>query len=110
MPLRNSSNQTRTVTVSIQTPVKDEGGSDRLLFLQPRVEQVFFRGTVRVRYLDDDGVERTRYVHLVQRRGQTGEPLLRLEMQGGERRQVQVDFLYPPDATPPQVLTVRTEG
>ena len=110
LPLRNSSNQTQTVTVSIQTPVKDEGGSDRLLFLQPRVEQVFFRGTVRVRYPDDNGVERTRYVHLVQRRGQTGEPLLRLEMQGGERRQVQVDFLYPPDATPPQVLTVRTEG
>ncbi|MBE9053985.1 DUF3370 family protein [Nostocales cyanobacterium LEGE 11386] len=110
LPLRNFSNQTRTVTVSIQTPVKDEGGSDRLLFLQPRVEQVFFRGTVRVRYTDDNGVNRTRYVHLVQRRGQMGEPLVRLQMQAGETRQVQVDFLYPPDATPPQVLTVRTEG
>lgn len=110
LPLRNVSNQTRTVNVSIQTPVKDEGGSNRLLFLRPRVEQVFFRGTVRVRYADDNGVERTRYVHLVQRRGQTGEPLVRLQMQAGETRQVQVDFLYPPDATPPQVLTVRTEG
>ncbi|WP_414541311.1 DUF3370 family protein [Nostoc sp. CCY0012] len=110
LPLRNFSNQTRTVSVSMQTPVKDEGGSDRLLFLWPRVEQVFFRGTVRVRYADDNGVERTRYVHLVQRRGQTGEPLVRLQMQAGETRQVQVDFLYPPDATPPQVLTVRTEG
>ncbi|HYW19012.1 MAG TPA: DUF3370 family protein [Nodularia sp. (in: cyanobacteria)] len=110
LPLRNSSSQTRTVTVSIQTPVKDEGGRDRLLFLQPWVEQVFFRGTVRVRYADDNGVEKTRYVHLVQRRGQRGEPLVKLEMQGGDRRQVQVDFLYPPDATPPQVLTVRTEG
>ncbi|MBW4561809.1 MAG: DUF3370 family protein [Mojavia pulchra JT2-VF2] len=109
LPLQNSSNQTQTVTVSMQTPVKDEGGTDRLLFLKPRVEQIFFRGTVRVHYTDDNGGEKTRYVHLVQRRGQTGEPLVTLKMLGGEKRQVQVDFLYPPDSTPPQVLTVRTE-
>jgi hypothetical protein len=90
--------------------VKDEGGTDRLLFLKPRVEQIFFRGTVRVRYRDDNGGEITRYVHLVQRRGDVGEPLVRLKMLGGEKREVRVDFLYPPDSTPPQVLTVRTEG
>jgi hypothetical protein len=110
LPLRNITNQTQTVTVSIQTPVKDEGGTDRLLFLKPGVEQIFFRGTVRVRYIDDNGVEKTRYVHLVQRRGQRGEALVTLKMLAGGKRQVQVDFLYPPDSTPPQVLTVRTEG
>jgi hypothetical protein len=110
LPLRNITNRTQTVTVSIQTPVKDEGGTDRLLFLKPGVEQIFFRGTVRVRYIDDNGVEKTRYVHLVQRRGQRGEPLVTLKMLAGGKREVQVDFLYPPDSTPPQVLTVRTEG
>ncbi|BAY20826.1 hypothetical protein NIES2100_05700 [Calothrix sp. NIES-2100] len=110
LPLQNSSNQTQTVTVSMHTPVKDEGGTDRLLFLKPRVEQIFFRGTVKVRYTDDNGVDKTRYVHLVQRRGQMGEPLATLKMSGGEKRQVQVNFLYPPDSTPPQVVTVRTEG
>ncbi|MDZ7959657.1 MAG: DUF3370 family protein [Aulosira sp. DedQUE10] len=110
LPLQNSSNQSRTVAVSINTPMKDEGGTDRLLFLKPQVEQIFFRGTVRVRYTDDNGEEKTRYVHLVQRRGQTGEPLATLKMSGGEKRQVQVDFLYPPDSTPPQVVTVRTQG
>jgi hypothetical protein len=110
LPLRNITNQTQTVTVSIQTPVKDEGGTDRLLFLKPGVEQIFFRGTVRVSYIDDNGVEKTRYVHLVQRRGQRGEPLVTLKMLAGGKREVQVDFLYPPDSTPPQVLTVRTEG
>jgi hypothetical protein len=110
LPLFNSSNQTRTVTVAIQTPLKDEGGTDRLLFLNPQVEQVFFRGTVRIGYTDDNGREQTRYVHLVQRRGQPGEALVRLKMLGGEKRQVRVDFLYPPDSTPPQVVTVRTEG
>ncbi|MBD2563683.1 MULTISPECIES: DUF3370 family protein [Nostoc] len=110
LPLRNITNQTQVVNVSIQTPIKDEGGTDRLLFLKPGVEQIFFRGTVRVRYIDDNGVEKTRYVHLVQRRGQRGEPLVTLKMLAGGKREVQVDFLYPPDSTPPQVLTVKTEG
>jgi hypothetical protein len=48
-------------------------------------------------------------VHLIQRRGQEGEALATLKMPSGDRRLVQVDFLYPPDATPPQVLTVRSE-
>ncbi|MBD1835182.1 DUF3370 family protein [Cyanobacteria bacterium FACHB-472] len=110
LPLNNSTNQPKTVTVSVQTPLKDEGGTDRLLFLNPRVNQVFFRGTVRVTYTDDNKVEKTRYVHLVQRRGQPGEPLVTLKMPPGEKRQVRVDFLYPPDSTPPQVLTVKTAG
>lgn len=110
LPLFNSSSQVRYVTVSVQTPVKDEGGTDRLLFLKPPVEQVFFRGTVRVRYRNNRGSEQTRYVHLVQRRGQPGDALVNLQLAPGEKRQVQVDFLYLPDSTPPQVLTVKTEG
>jgi hypothetical protein len=110
LPLHNPGTQTRNITVSIHTPLKDEGGNDRLLFLRPQVEQIFFRGTVRVRYADDNGGEKTRYVHLVQRRGQLGEPLVRLQLPGGGKKRVQVDFLYPPDSTPPQVLTVKTEG
>jgi hypothetical protein len=110
LPLKNTTSQPQTVTVSMQTPLKDEGGTDRLLFLNPRVEQVFFRGTVRVRYEDGREQLQTRYVHLVQRRGQRGEPLVRLNLPPGARREVRVDFIYPPDSTPPQVLTVRTEG
>jgi hypothetical protein len=49
-------------------------------------------------------------VHLVQKRGQPGEPLVSLNMKAGDRSLVEVDFLYPPDATPPQVLTVSTQA
>ncbi|HAT13685.1 MAG TPA: hypothetical protein DCS91_09040, partial [Microcoleaceae bacterium UBA11344] len=31
-----------------------------------------------------------------------------LEMKAGEKRLVEVDFIEPPDASPPQVLTVKT--
>lgn len=108
LPLKNTTSQPQTVTVSLQTPLKDEGGKDVLLFLNPRVDQIFFRGTVKVSYKDDAGQSQTRYVHLVQRRGQPGEPLVTLTLPPGASREVQVSLVYPPDSTPPQVLTVKT--
>jgi hypothetical protein len=108
LPLVNRTNSTQTVTLAIQTPIKEDRLSRGLRFLEPPAKQVFFRGTVQIRYKDDEGLLRTRYWHLVQRRGQQGEALVTLKMPPADRRLVQVDFLYPPDATPPQVLTVST--
>jgi hypothetical protein len=108
LPLQNSTHQAQTVMIAIETPIKFDKPSPELRFFDPRPRQVFFRGTVRLRYNDDRGLPQTRYVHLVQRRGQQGEPLLVLRMEKGDRRLVQVDFLYPPDSTPPQILTVKT--
>jgi hypothetical protein len=109
LPLANKTRQAQTVTLAIQTPLKpQEDRSEGLRFLNPPDPQVFFRGTVQISYKDDAGKLQTRYVHLVQRRGQQGEPLVTLKMPPSDRRLVKVDFLYPPDSTPPQVLTVRT--
>src|ERR687886_453349 len=108
LPLLNRNNNTQTVTLAIQTPLKQDEHQGGLRFLEPPSNQVFFRGTVQIRYKDDAGLPRTRYVHLLQRRGQQGEPLVTLKMPPSDQRLVQVDFLYPPDATPPQVLTVKT--
>ncbi|MDX2099114.1 MAG: DUF3370 domain-containing protein [Leptolyngbyaceae cyanobacterium bins.59] len=108
LPLHNPTNQTQTVTLSIQTPIKEDTLRGGVRFLDPPENRIFFRGTVRVRYTNDQGLPQTRFVHLVQQRGQQGSPLVQLQMPGGDRRLVQVDLLYPPDATPPQVLTVQT--
>nr|WP_263012827.1 DUF3370 domain-containing protein [Laspinema sp. D3b] len=108
LPLYNSSERAQTVRLEFSSPLKENEDMDALLFFNPRDRQVFFRGTIRVCYPDEKGVTQTRYLHLVQRRGQQGEPLLTLTLPPGDRRLVEVDFLYPPDATPPQVLTVRT--
>lgn len=108
LPLYNPTNQTRLVSVAIETPVKSDKADSGLTFMEPLPPQVFFRGTVRLRFQDDQGTPRTRYVHLVQQRGQQGEPLATLAIRPGDIRLVQVELLYPPDATPPQVLTVRT--
>ncbi|QFS45127.1 hypothetical protein GXM_02604 [Nostoc sphaeroides CCNUC1] len=111
LPLYNNTQSPQTVSVSIQTPLKEEQlGKPGLRFLSTPAPQVFFRGTVRIRYKDEQNQPQTQFVHLVQKRGQAGEPLVLLKMKAGDRSLVEVDFLYPPDATPPQVLTVSTQA
>ncbi|NET84161.1 MAG: DUF3370 domain-containing protein [Moorea sp. SIO1F2] len=108
LPLINPTRDTQTVTLAIETPIKQDQIQGGLRFLKAPAKQIFFRGTVQLSYKDDQGLPRTRYVHLVQRRGEQGVAQVRLQMPPLDQRLVQVDFLYPPDSTPPQVLTVRT--
>jgi Protein of unknown function (DUF3370) len=109
LPLYNPTEMAQKVTVALQTPLKADAKPTELSFLSPPPKRVFFRGTVRVRYKDDGGNAQSRYVQLVQFRGQQGEALVELNLEAKASRLVQVDFLYPPDATPPQVLTVQTK-
>jgi hypothetical protein len=108
LPLYNKTGQRQTVTVAIQTPLKEDKVKGGLLFFKPPEGRIFFRGPVRLRYKDDEGNTLTRYIHLILQRGQEGDPLVTLTMPSGDRRTVQLDFLYPPDSTPPQVLTVKS--
>jgi hypothetical protein len=109
LPLKNNTNQTQKVTVTLATPLKEDKLSQGgVRFRKPSLDFPFFRGTVRLRYFDDQGKQKTRYVHLWHRTGQVLEPLVQFVMPPSSRRNVQVDVIYPPDSTPPQVLTVRT--
>jgi hypothetical protein len=108
LPLYNPSKRTKRVALSIQTPVKQDLWGQGLRFLRSLTGQVFFRGTVRVQYRDDANLRRVLYYHLNQRQGQQGEPLTLLSLQKKEEKLVEIDYMYPPDATPPQVLTVQT--
>lgn len=109
LPLYNPTKEPQTVTLTIETPIKEDklsrGG---LLFQNPSRDFPFFRGSVRLKYTDDTGKEITRYVHLWHKTGQVLEPLEKIIMPSGSRKLVQIDLIYPPDSTPPQVLTVKT--
>ncbi len=108
LPLYNPTNQTQKVSITLETPLKEErlsrGG---LTFRKPSFGFPWFRGSVRLRYQDDGGKLVTRYIHLWQPMGEVLEPLLQLQIPANNRRNVQLDFIYPPDSTPPQVLTIR---
>ncbi len=107
LPLINHSSSPQTVALRFQTPLKRDSGPG-LHFLTNPPDRVFYRGPIRIDYTDDRGVPQTRYLHVVQNRGQQGENLLQLTLAPKQERQVRVRLLYPADATPPQVLTVAT--
>lgn len=110
LPLYNNTQDEQTVSVTLQTPLKENQLSKSgLRFLNSPARQAFFRGTVRLRY-QERGKWQNKFVHLIQKRGQAGEPLVLLNIKPGYKSLVQVDFLYPPDASPPQVLTVSTQN
>jgi hypothetical protein len=109
LPLNNPKPQPQQVTLMIQTPLKENRLSRQgLRFLDPPAPQVFFRGAVRIELQNAQGQTEVRYVHLVQRRGQQGEPLVQLTLPPKALQTVTVELVYPPDATPPQVLTIQT--
>ncbi len=109
IPLINSTKGARTVTLTLATPLKEDKLSQKgARFRQPSLDFPFFRGTVRLRYSDDNGKQQTRYVHLWHRVGQLVDPLLSVKMSPSSRRSVQLELIYPPDSTPPQILTIGT--
>jgi len=111
LPLYNDRGSDQTIAIKFQTPLQDERLSDGLRFRRPPENRIFFRGTVRLRFKNQIGLTQTHYVHVVQRRGQEGTSLLKLRIPPEARKDLEVDFIYPPDATPPHVLTVyNTEG
>ena len=109
IPLFNVTDKTQTVAVTLETPFKEENLSKNgLIFRQPPLDFPFFRGTVRLRYEDEQGKNIVKYIHLWHRRGQIVDPLVQLKLNPKSSRFVRVDFRYPPDATPPQVVTIKT--
>ena len=107
LPLFNPSKDTKTVNIAISTPIKQD--TLGVNFFNPLPTQTFFRGLVQVKYNDENNIPRLKYFHLVQKRGEKGENLVSIIMPSQSKKLISVDFLYPPDATPPQILTVTTE-
>lgn len=107
-PLHNPTPESQQVSLIFQTPIKENQFGDRLTFFETPPDRIFYRGTVRIRYPDGWGEEVTEYYHLVQRRGERGEPLATLNIPSKKTVEARIDFFYPPDATPPQVITIQT--
>ena len=107
LPLHNPTASAQTVALSLQTPIKEDRLSQKgLRFFRNPAGTIFFRGPVRL--YPDARERRSLAFHLTQRRGQQGSPLATFKLAPGDQRPVRLEFVYPPDATPPQVLTVRT--
>lgn len=102
----NDSEKEREFALTVQSPLKHDTASDSLEFFESPANQVFFRGSIRLAYEDDNGKNQVRFIHLVERRGERMPSLLNLVLKPHETRRVDFAFYYPPDSTPPQVLTL----
>jgi hypothetical protein len=107
LPLVNTTSNEKTVAIKLQTPLKSNLFEGKLKFLEPPAKQTFFRGTVELKYRDDKDKIAHHFWHLVEKRGQASEPLVILHLKPNSNRKVEIRLFYPPDCTPPQVLTVQ---
>ncbi len=109
-PLYNPAPTPVKVSFSLDTPVKTDQLKDNLTYFEPPAKNTFFRGTVLVQYLSDKGDKTKKYVHLVETRGTKSQELFSITMKPKGRRTIQFSMFYPPDATPPQVVTLSSKA
>ena len=109
LPLSNDGDHPASVELALESPLKSDQPSDSLRFRTSMTGPVMYRGPIEVRGLDDDDGDPLgrQTIHLVLRQGQQGPALGQLTLAPGEQRNVRVRLVYPADATPPQVLTLR---
>jgi len=108
IPLRNDTDQRRSLQLAIESPLKGDQAQGGLRFLSPPAAAVMFRGTVEVSGLEDGNGRSSgrRGFHLVLRQGQSGLALGTVSLDPGQRRQLRVRLIYPADSSAPQVLTL----
>jgi hypothetical protein len=105
IPLRNESSAERLVTISVKNPCSDE--KNNFYFLAPPSNRVFFRGSLKVTTGRTNN-HQVHFLHLVLHQGDSGQTIFSKTMAPSESENVQVDFYYPPDATPPQIISIES--
>jgi hypothetical protein len=103
IPLHNPYEKDMDVQLLFQSAIKSNQQSKQLCFYEAAAPRAFFRGTVR---LNTDNKKGNLW-HLVQKQGAEGAKLAEVSMPPGSRRNLRLEFVYPPDATPPQQICIK---
>ncbi len=107
LPLSNPDATPRRYALSLSHPVSATART--VTYLEPPNLPVTFRGTVRLDWKDERGMDNTRLTHVTLRQGQRLAPFEVIEVPAQSRREVRLQLIYPADATPPQLLTIERE-
>lgn len=95
----NSDYIKRRVYLTLDCPLKSD--KNEVKYAEQPEKAVFYRGSVKL-----SSKNYQRFYHLVLHKGQKLEPLDSFELEPGEKVSFAIELLYPPDATPPQLLSV----
>ncbi|MBC7475205.1 MAG: DUF3370 family protein, partial [Candidatus Sericytochromatia bacterium] len=108
IPLYNLNQEATSVAISFDSPIRtvDDIRQDKVSYYENPPEKITFRGDFKVEYQNSLGNIVKKYIHVVQRSGQSGLPLVSIFMQPGDKRNVKISYVYPADCTPPHILTI----
>jgi hypothetical protein len=110
LPIYNPTESDLLVGLTFQSPLKNCTEATELRFLREPPNAIVFRGNIKFQWKDKTSEERSKLIHLVQKQGQMQHSLVELELGPKEQIDVRVSLRYPPDCTPPQVLTISTKA
>lgn len=115
IPLFNNFPDKKEISVSFDTPLRNVGKNDPYVMNLAQVmyfnkfppEKIFFRGEFKIQYKEEN-ITKEKYIHVVQRIGEKGQPLLKLVLEPDQKKVINISYIYPADSTPPHVLTIFT--
>ncbi|HEY9841359.1 MAG TPA: DUF3370 family protein [Candidatus Obscuribacterales bacterium] len=112
LPLANQSAMPQTYQLSLTQPLNGNlaTGKNELIYQEPPNGTRMFRGSVRVQWTDAQHQLQDHLIHLDLRNGQLAPALLSITVPPKASYAVKLSLIYPPDATPPQLLTIRRES
>ena len=97
--IRNDDIVPRRVTFTFDCPIKSD--QNEVVYQPGASKSMFFRGSLK---LKSETYEK--YFHLTMHKGDKLPPLESFTIAPRETRDFEVELYYPPDATPPQMLTI----
>lgn len=111
LPLNNDSAQAQTYQLSLTEPLNPNlaAGKNEVVYVDPPQGTRMFRGSVRFQWLDEKRQSQDQLIHLDLRNGQLAPPLISITVPAKASYKVKLSLIYPPDATPPQLLTIKRE-
>ena len=111
IPLFNNSTTDKQVEISFDSPLRigENKPQTDIAFNEVAPEKINFRGEFKLKYKDDSETMQEKFIHVVQRFGQKGQPLLTLNIKPSQLKSVNITYIYPADATPPHVLTISSK-
>jgi hypothetical protein len=111
IPLYNHTDAEKNVEISFDSPVRipENKTPTNLSFYDKAPERINFRGEFKIKYKNELNEDIESFIHIVQRFGQKGNPLVTLNLKAGQIKKINISYIYPADATPPHVLTISTK-
>ncbi len=104
-----ASEKSRRYRLTLAQPQSVKAG--KAVFLTPPATQVTFRGSLQLsESLSDSATPKQTTTHLVLHAGERPAPFWQHTLPAGTSGSILLEWVYPPDATPPQLLLLESEA